>query len=319
MTKLMKFLIAAVTVTGFSIGVAQAQYPNKPIEIIVGYSAGGGTDVMARTLAPYLEKYLGHGARVVVKNKPGAGGQIGFTETALAKPDGYTLGTFNLPAAMAHTFDRHTNYSLKSYTFLANIVEDPNTLVVQKKSSIHTVADLIKKAKADKSKMTVGLAALGGNDEFSALEFAKAAGVTFSMVPFKGASQSREALMGGHVQLATFALSQAVNFTNSLRVLTVFSDKRSSFAPNVPTAKSLGYDIQMGSFRGIVAPAGLPKRIRTKLMAAIIKANHDPAFLKAMAKQGNALHLVTGKAYRALAKKQTEVAGQIWKTTPWKE
>ncbi|MBO6803786.1 MAG: tripartite tricarboxylate transporter substrate binding protein, partial [Thalassospira sp.] len=80
---------------------AHAEYPEKKIEIIVGYSAGGGTDVMARTVAPFLERYLGDGATVVVKNMPGASGQIGVTEVANADPDGYTLGTFNLPGMMA--------------------------------------------------------------------------------------------------------------------------------------------------------------------------------------------------------------------------
>ena len=101
--------IKYATVIGATLiaGAAMAQdYPEKPIEVIVGYSAGGGTDVMARTAAPFIEKYLGDGASLVVKNMPGASGQIGVTEVANADPDGYTLGTFNLPGMMARTIDR---------------------------------------------------------------------------------------------------------------------------------------------------------------------------------------------------------------------
>src|SRR3546814_10117870 len=98
--------LAAFVIFGLAAEPAYAAYPEKPIEIVVGYAAGGGTDVMARTVGKYLETALGNGATVVIRNVPGAGGQIGLTEVAHAKPDGYTLGTFNLPAAFALTLDR---------------------------------------------------------------------------------------------------------------------------------------------------------------------------------------------------------------------
>ncbi len=121
--------------------------PSKPIEVIVGYSAGGGTDVMARTVAPFIEKYLGDGASVVVKNMPGASGQIGITAVATAEPDGYTLGTFNLPGMMARTIDRKADYDADSFTYLANVVNDPNVIVTSKQSGLDTLDKLIAAAK----------------------------------------------------------------------------------------------------------------------------------------------------------------------------
>ena len=144
----MKKTLAAVAVF-LSATAAQAEYPEKPIEVIVGYSAGGGTDVMARTVAQFLEKELGDGASVVVKNMPGAGGQIGFTEVAKAAPDGYTLGTFNLPAALALTKDRDADYKVNSFTYLANFVEDPNTVVVAASSEFQSLGELLDAAKAE--------------------------------------------------------------------------------------------------------------------------------------------------------------------------
>src|SRR6056300_2092454 len=122
-----------------SAGAALAEYPEKPIEVIVGYSAGGGTDVMARTTMPFIEKYLGNGASIVVKNMPGASGQIGITEVAQSEPDGYTLGTYNLPGMMARTLDRPSKISADSFTYLANFVNDPNVIVTSKNSGITTL------------------------------------------------------------------------------------------------------------------------------------------------------------------------------------
>src|SRR5210317_1354163 len=194
----MKKTLTALALSLFATA-ALADYPEKPIEVIVGYSAGGGTDVMARTVAKFLEEELGEGASVVIKNMPGAGGQIGFTEVAKATPDGYTLGTFNLPAALALTHDRDADYDVNSYTYLANFVEDPNTITVAASSPFQTLGELLDAAKADPGAITLGLSSLGGNDHFGANMIAAASGAEFTLVPFKGASNARTAIMGGHV------------------------------------------------------------------------------------------------------------------------
>ena len=315
---MMKRFFAALALAGFAATTAHAgDYPDKPIQIIVGYSAGGGTDVMARTVGKYLEQKLGNGASVVVKNVPGAGGQIGFTEVATAKPDGYTLGTFNLPAAFALTMDRKADYNQKSFTYLANFVKDPNTIVVAKSSPYKSLADLLKAAKKEPGALTVGLSSLGGNDHFAALMMEKAAGVQFTLVPFKGASMARSALLGGHVAVGTMALSQTMAYQNSLRVLAVLSDKRSAFRPDVPTAKELGYDVEMGSMRGIVAPAGLDPAVAKKLRDALGAVEADPDFQKLMKSQGNPMAYYSGDAFAKVAATQYQVAKSIWDTTPW--
>ncbi len=314
----MKKIFLSLVALGLTTAPALAEYPEKPIEVIVGYSAGGGTDVMARTVAKYLEKELGDGRSVVVKNKPGAGGQIGFTAVAEASPDGYTLGTFNLPAALALTYDREASYNIDSFTYLANFVEDPNTVTVAASSPYKTLDELLKAAKADPRSITLGLSALGGNDHFSANLLSSTSGAEFTLVPFKGASNSRTAIMGGHVSAGTLTLGQTKNFPNELRVLAVLSDKRSPFAPNVPTAKELGYDIKMSSLRGIVAPAGLDKKIADKLRNALKAVNANPDFQKKMKEQGNPLSFVSGEDYANVARKQDNVAKTTWEKTPWK-
>lgn len=322
MKKIARILsITTVTLScfgGLSGTVAASEYPSKPINMIVGYSAGGGTDVMARTIASHLETYLGEDASVVVRNSPGAGGQIGFTKVAAADPDGYTLGTMNLPAALALTYDREADYDAKSFTWLASFVSDPNTLVVPANSEITSVETLISTARENPGMLTVGLSGLGGNDHFAAIQFAQAANIELNPVPFSGAAMARTSIMGGHVAMGTMAFSQTVGFEEDLRVLAVFADERLAQAPDVPTAKELGFDVEMGSFRGLVAPADLPDDIRETLMSALLKLAEDADFLAAMKKQGSPVQFTPSADYEALAKAQDEAAKHIWEETPWK-
>ncbi|MEN8659667.1 MAG: tripartite tricarboxylate transporter substrate binding protein [Marivita sp.] len=311
MKRTLTVLALALTAT-----TALAEYPEKPVEVIVGYSAGGGTDVMARTVAQFLEKELN--GSVVVKNMPGAGGQIGFTEVAKAAPDGYTLGTFNLPAALALTHDRDADYDLNSYTYLANFVEDPNTITVAASSPFQTLGELLDAAKADPGAITLGLSSLGGNDHFGANMIAAASGAEFTLVPFKGASNARTAIMGGHVAGGTMTLGQTTNFPDELRVLAVLAGERSPFRPDVPTAKELGFDVQMSSLRGIVAPAGMDEAMTDQLRAALTAVNENPEFQAMMAEQGNPIAFMVGDDFAATAAKQDAIAAQIWAKTPWK-
>lgn len=297
---------------------AFAEYPDKPVEIIVGYSAGGGTDVMARTVGKFMETALGDGASVVIKNVPGAGGQIGFTDVAAAKPDGYTLGTFNLPAALALTYDRDADYTADSFTYLANFVEDPNTIVVSASSDYKTLDDFLAAAKEAPGAITVGLSSLGGNDHFSAIMMEQASGAEFTLVPFKGAALARTALIGGHVAAGTMTLSQTTAFGDDLRVLAVLDDKRSDFAPDVPTAKELGYDVEMSSLRGIVGPAGMDPALANRLRKVLTEVAGNPDFQKMMAEQGNPIAFISGDDFADVAKHQSDVAKSIWETTPWK-
>ncbi|MEZ5652830.1 MAG: tripartite tricarboxylate transporter substrate binding protein [Burkholderiaceae bacterium] len=308
----------AVLLAAGLVAPAWAEYPEKPIEIVVGYSAGGGTDVMARTVGQYLEAALGGSSSVVIKNMPGAGGQIGFTHVATAAPDGYTLGTFNLPAALAITNDRKADYDVKSFTYLANFVKDPNTIVVGAQSPYKTLAEFLAAAKADAGAITVGLSSLGGNDHFAANMMAQAAGVEFTVAPFKGAAGARTAIMGGHVNAGTMTLSQTTSFQDDLRVLAVLDDERSPFRPDVPTARELGYDVQMSSLRGIVAPAGLDPKVTARLREALRAVNANAEFQAAMAKQGNPVAFVVGDDFAKVAAKQDAVAKAIWQATPWK-
>ena len=299
-------------------GAAYAEYPEKPIQVIVGYSAGGGTDVMARTVGPFLEKYLGSGASIVVKNMPGASGQIGVTEVANADPDGYTLGTYNLPGMMARTLDRKADYDADSFTYLANVVNDPNVIVTSKKGDLDTFDKLMAAAKADPGAITVGMSSLGGDDHFMLTKLQNMTGTEFTIVPFRGSAPARTALMGGHVAMGILNISEVAKFQEQINVLGVALAKRSEFAPEVPTFKEQGLDLVNGSMRGFVAPKGLPKDVETKLLDAFRKLADDAEFLKAMKATANPVEVVVGEDFKALNADILGLAKTVWEKTPWR-
>ncbi|MCB1398698.1 MAG: tripartite tricarboxylate transporter substrate binding protein [Rhodobacteraceae bacterium] len=298
-------------------GAALAEYPEKPIEVIVGFDAGGGTDVMARTAAPFIEKYLGEGASLVVKNVPGASGQIGITETAAADPDGYTLGTFNLPGMMARTIDRESAYDVDSFTYLANVVNDPNVIVTSQKGGLDTLEKLIEEAKANPGAVTVGMSSLGGDDHFMLIKLQELTGAEFTIVPFSGSAPARTALMGGHVAMGILNISEVAEFQEELNVLGVAQAERSPFAPDLPTFKEQGLELLNGSMRGFVAPAGLPEDVEAKLLEAFGQLAGDQEFLDAMAATANPVEVVTGAEFKALTQDLHDLAKGVWEETPW--
>ncbi|AWI86280.1 tripartite tricarboxylate transporter substrate-binding protein (plasmid) [Alloyangia pacifica] len=312
--------IKYATVIGATLiaGAAIAQdYPEKPIEVIVGYSAGGGTDVMARTAAPFIEKYLGDGASLVVKNMPGASGQIGVTEVANADPDGYTLGTFNLPGMMARTIDRKADYSADSFTYLANVVNDPNVIVTSKRSGIETMDQLVEEARENPGAVTVGMSSLGGDDHFMLIKLQNLTETEFTIVPFRGSAPARTALMGGHVAMGILNISEVASFQDDLNVLGIATTERSDFAPDLPTFAEQGYELVNGSMRGFVAPKGLPEDVEAKLLAAFEQLDGDEEFLAAMAATSNPVEVVTGNDFKVLTQDLWDLAKGVWDETPW--
>ena len=298
-------------------GAALAEYPEKPIEVIVGYSAGGGTDVMARTAAPFIEKYLGEGASLVVKNMPGASGQIGVTEAAHAAPDGYTLGTFNLPGMMARTIDREAEYDRDSFTYLANVVNDPHVIVTAKGSGLDTLDKLLEEARANPGAITVGMSSLGGDDHFALIKLQNTTETEFTIVPFKGSAPARTALLGGHVAMGILNISEVAEFQDQLNVLGVATRERSPFAPDLPTFQEQGLDLVNGAMRGFIAPAGLREDVQAKLIDAFTQMSSDQEFMDAMAATANPVEVVTGEDFKQLTSDLYDLANSVWETTPW--
>lgn len=297
--------------------IAKADFPDRPITLVIPFSAGGGTDVTGRLFARSLEKHAGR--QVVVVNKTGAGGEIGMGYVANSKPDGYTIGILNTPNALTIPIERKARFSLDSFQLLANLVDDPATLSVKADSSIRSVKDLVAKAKSAPGTLTYGTAGIGSAGHISMMLFEQAADVSFRHIPFKGTTDVIAALMGGHIDIATANLSEALGSTGttSSRILGLMRAKRSEMASAVPTFAEEGYPIVSGSLRGLGAPANIPKKRLAKLQSLVEKAVNDPEFLEAAKNAQQQIHFLTGENYKQTIFSLRSQFSTLWNQTPW--
>jgi tripartite-type tricarboxylate transporter receptor subunit TctC len=263
---------------------AMAAWPSdKPIELVVGFAPGGGTDVMARVLARYAEKRLGNGARIVVINKPGSAGELAATYVQRAKPDGYTLGMINVPGYVFLPMYRKTSYQPENIRLLARIVDDPVMLLASKDGgkpmTLQAVIDAAKKAPES---LSVGHAGEGTTGHLGILDLGRQAGIKLNSIPYKGAGDAKVALLGGHVDYVMITTGEALEVSqpgSKLAGVALWANKRT--ANQVPTAAEQGHALRMSSERGIGAPKGLPDDIARKLEDVIAQTLKDPAFLEA--------------------------------------
>jgi len=312
----------ALTAAAIAPGVARAAYPEQPIKMIVAYAAGGGTDLIARVMAPYIAKYLGPNANIVVVNRSGAGGGIGFAELANAQPDGYTIGFINTPNVLTIPIERKANYHWTGYDLLGNVVDDPGNFSVHNDTPVKNLAELAAYAKANPGKVSYGTTGIGSDDHLAAMMFERAAGVKLTHVPFKGASEVHQATVGKQIYMASMNIGEALQYEKGgspMRNLGQMSTSRTTLAPNLPTFKEQGFDIVMASLRGIAAPKGLPPAIREHLVSAVQKAAADPEFQqKALASFAPLRYLPPAK-YEAELRDTEAAFKQIWKEMPWGE
>jgi tripartite-type tricarboxylate transporter receptor subunit TctC len=267
-----------------------------------------------------MEKEIGNNAKIIVTNKPGAGGAIGFAELARSAPDGYTIGLINTPNVLTIPIERKSAFSWRSYDLLGNIVDDPDNFAVHKDSPIKSLQDLARHAKANPGAVSVGTTGAGSDDHLAMLLFQKIANVKMLHVPYKGAAEVRTALAGQQIEVAAVNIGEALQFAKSgtpLRNLGVMSEARSSLAPDVPTFKEQGYDINLNSLRGLAAPKGLPADIRERLVKAMERAIANPEF------QSKAAQAFAPLRYLPPAKYETELRDaeaqfqKLWKDMPW--
>jgi tripartite-type tricarboxylate transporter receptor subunit TctC len=321
MLKFAKCLSVAAIVAAALTGTAAAQqdFPNKPIQLMVAYPAGGSTDIAARIVASIAEKALGQ--PIVIVNRGGAGGQIGWTELVRQKPDGYYIGFINLPATNTVILDpeRRAIFNEKDFTPIINQVLDPGVIWVRADSPYKTVQDLIDAAKKSPGTIRAATTGILSDDHLAILMTEEAApGAKFRLVHLEGGAAQFKEIMAGNVDVAFDNVGSIVKRVQSgeVRALTVLDDVRSKFMPNVPTSKEAGYPtVISNSTRGIAGPKGMPAPLVAKLQGILKKAMEDPEHVKKLEDQGIAIKIMVGEEYEkyfaethAKAKKYTEWA-----------
>jgi len=275
-------LLVLLGVTAGSWNLAPgAGFPEKPITFIVHASAGGGSDIFARTLSANFERDKIFSQPIVVENKPGGSGAIAYAYVAGKRKDPYFLLTAT-PSFLTTPILRKSQIGYKDFTPLANFAFDEYVLMVKGDSKYKTVKDVIAFAKANPKKMTVGGTQLGSSDSVCSYLLEKTAGIQLNYIVFNSGGEVNAALMGGHIDLAVSNPGEALELAkaNKVRLLGVYAEKRLPGAPDVPTLKEQGLDAIYVQNRGLVAPGGIPEDARKTIEGAFQKYLKSDTFKK---------------------------------------
>jgi tripartite-type tricarboxylate transporter receptor subunit TctC len=300
-----------------SAAVAQSNYPNKPINFIVPYGAGGGADSRSRQIAQKMSVILKQ--PIIVDNKPGAGGNIGTEFISRAAPDGYTIGMGNFaPMAVNKTLFGNLRYDPETDIVpIALIEKGPLVLVVNPNSPYKTVQDIVVAAKAKPGMLTFSSGGIGGSHQLSAELFEQNAGIEMIHVPYKSGSAGLTDLMAGNVTMMFDQMYSAMPSIKAekLRAIAITSKKRSPLLPNIPSFSEIGYPkVEVLNWQGLIAPKGTPKAIIDQLNAAANEALKDPALRELMLSQGNEIGGGTPADFAALIKAESAKWSAVVKT-----
>ena len=296
--------------------VAQGAYPNKPIRLVVPFPPGGGTDLIARTVAQKLTETLKW--TIVIDNRPGAGGNLGVDQVAKAPADGYTL-------VMGQTSNLAINPSLysklpydpqKDLTPVVAVSNSPIVFAVSESSPYKTFADVVAASKKNPGKITLGYSGNGTVAHLSSEIAQKAAGIKLQHVPYKGASQALTDLVSGQIDLYASSMPTLIGQIRNkkIRALAVTSTKRSEQLPDTPTLIESGYpNSDAVSWFGILAPAGTPADVVRTLNVEINKVLQNPDSASKLKSEGGEVMGGTPEAFAALLKSDIPRWGRIVK------
>ena len=287
--------------------VPKVDFPVKNIDMVVPWGAGGGVDVTARVFAPYFEKYLGK--NVVIQNVTGGGGSVALTQVVNATPDGYTCVMSASPMSNhKYTVDGVT-YDYSNFKAIGMVTYDPLLLIVKTGGKFDTSWDeIVSYAEENPGKILYAVGSLMGSHDIARVQLEQATGLSFQKVAFSdGGGDTVTNLLGGHVDMGTAYYSECASQLEdgSLKAIWVAYGERSAYAPDVPTLKELGTDIELGTWRGVLVPAGTPDEVVAILRDAYEKTIADPEFLKALDAAGNAAIFKSADEFYEMMKEES--------------
>ena len=284
-------------------GFAADAFPGKPITLIVPFPPGGSIDPVFRALAQAAAQDLGQ--PVVLMHKPGAGGVTGTAQLAtMNDSDGYTLAVMHNSVIRAPLVQRVTWDPLRDFTYVIGVAGLVTGVTVAAGAPWKSLRELIDDARKRPGVVSWGNVGAISANRIYAERLARAAGVKFNMVPFKGGAESFQALIGGHLDVVGDPGFGPQVQGGKARVLATFTSQRLRRYPDVPTVKELGYDLAIESTLGLVAPKNLDAKVAAQLQAAFQKAAGDPAYLQQLDALDMQPNLLTGDAYTAYARAQ---------------
>ncbi|KAF1046294.1 tripartite tricarboxylate transporter substrate binding protein [Xylophilus sp.] len=286
-------------------------YPNRPVELIVPFAAGGGTDVLARALAEQARKHFPQD--LIVLNKAGASGALGWTELANAKPDGYKLAIITVELTMIPHMGL-TKITADAVTPIARLNADPATIAVRADAPYRTLEDLLAAARKDAGGVRVGNAGPGSLGHLAAAALEDRTGVKFNHAPYRGANPAVLDLLGGHIEAVAVTPVEVATYVaaGKIRPLAVMGEQRIRAGwENVPTLRERGIDLVIGGWRGLAAPKGTPPEIVATLRTAMAKTLKEPALRETLAKQNMGEGYLDQDAFKAVIDRDNATFKQL--------
>ena len=282
---LLFLVLVSLMIWPFSDVALSAEYPTKPVELVIPWPAGGRTDIGTRMIAPFLEKYMG--VPVVVINKVGGGGIIGMIYLRDAKPDGYTI-TSGGQALSYFQYQKPEGLSLWDCTWIARTYWTPMVVAVNIKSPFKNLKELMEYAKANPGKLRHGNTGTGSTTHIASEKFSKKFKIKFTQVPYKGEGDTVKGIGTGEVDLAfgLYAAFRPLVEDGQLKILGVADGKRDSHYPQISTFREQGFDHIEPAWEAIHSPKGLPKNVYDKLSEGCKKALIDPELIEKFTKIG---------------------------------
>jgi len=304
-------LITAALLAGTAVTSAvAADFPARPVQVVVPYAAGGGTDLSVRLLGESLQRHIPD-ATVVVRNQPGGGGAIGTSASIHTRADGYTLGAgAQGPLALLPHLGG-TASQVDDVQFIGLFGRNLQLLVACKDAPFSDYDSFI--AYSKDSKPQIGNSGAGGANHISAEAFAKAAGIAIESVPFGGSSEARTACVGGHIHamVASPAEAKAAAEAGQMTPLFVMEPERIALFPDTPTAVEKGVDFTWSSWKGLIGPKDIPEADLKVLVDGLKAAVEDPEFLQKMEEMGEFVTYEDPATYEARARKDSEMAKAV--------
>ena len=288
---------------------AAAEYPDRPIEMVITFPPGGPTDIAARVVQPQLAKTLN--VPIVLVNKGGSGGAVAMDSVAKAKPDGYTIAaTVRSTISITPAVQANVPYSLKDFEMIGAYAASPQAIVVRKGSPWKTLEDLVNDVKANPGKHAYGSAGQGTNSHLTMELLKLARGLDMAHVPFQGSGPLKNAVLGGHVPVGAISLSTMIPLIKSGDViaLAISGDKRNPALPDVPTLADKGVpEASLSTTMELYAPAKTPRDVVHRLATALATAMNDPATRSALDKAGLEPYYQSPSVARQQVERETEI------------
>jgi tripartite-type tricarboxylate transporter receptor subunit TctC len=276
--------LAALLALGAGVAHAQADFPNRPIELVVPFQPGGGTDALARSFADATRKHMPQS--MIIVNKPGASGAIGWQDVINAKPDGYRLAVVTVEVTTL------PHMGIGKFTYedmqpIARLNADQAAITVRADAPWNTIEEFLAAARKDSGRIGVGNAGNGSIWHLAASALEDKTGVKFNHIPFQGAGPAVLALLGGHVDSVAVSPAEVTTYVaaGKLKMLAVMADQRVKGFDKVPTLKERNIDLTIGTWRGIAAPKNTPPEVVAYLKKLALNASNEPAFRETLDKQ----------------------------------